>query len=71
MSKEKAEEIQKQCLINKSAYNIKTGKFDNSVLSSIESDIIILDTVCKIVSIMFTCNQFLCESFAQNKYLQL
>lgn len=43
--------------------NIRTGAFDNSVLSSIRSDIVILETVSKILSLMFTCNQYLLQTF--------
>ena len=51
--------------------NIITAEFDGKVLSSINSDIVILDTISKIISIMFTCNQFLCQSPIHNKYVQL
>ena len=51
--------------------NIITGEYDGKVLSSINSDIVILDTISKIISIMFTCNQFLCQSPIHNKYVQI
>jgi chaperonin GroEL (HSP60 family) len=53
----------------KSPYNLRTGKFDKEVLSSINSDIVILETISKIVTLMFTCNQFLCPTPAHNTYV--
>lgn len=49
-------------------YNIAEEKFDTNVISSIQSDITILDTVCKIVGIMATCNQFILPSAMHNIY---
>lgn len=49
-------------------FNLRTNKYDNTVKSSIMSDIIILDTVCKIIGIMVTCNQFLVPSALHNIY---
>ena len=49
--------------------NIRTNRYDETVLSSIRSDIVILDTVCKILTMMFTCNQYLVPTPAHNIYL--
>ena len=49
-------------------YNIRTGEFDGKVKSSIESDIIILDAVSKIVGMMATCNQFIVPTPMHNIY---
>lgn len=49
--------------------NLKTGEFDGNVLCSITSDIIILDAIAQIISLMFTSNQFLCPTPVHNKYL--
>ena len=51
-------------------YNIKTEEYDEKVLCSITTDSTILEAVCQIVSIMFTCNQFLCSTINENKYLR-
>lgn len=50
-------------------YNIRTGKFDDNVKSSIESDIIVLETVNKIIGLMATCNQFVVPSPMHNVYV--
>lgn len=49
--------------------NLRTKEFDGKVLSSIESDIIILESISKIVTLMFTCNQFLVPTAMYNLYL--
>lgn len=51
------------------AYNIRTKEFSKGVQSSIMSDVIILETVTKIIGIMATCNQFLVPSAAHNIYM--
>lgn len=48
--------------------NMKTDRFDGTVLSSIESDIAIMEAVVKIVSLMYTCNQFITPQPEMNKY---
>lgn len=50
------------------AYNIRTKKWEKNVKTSIMSDIIILDTVCKIVGLMATCNQFILPTAMHNIY---
>ncbi len=51
-----------------SPYNIKTKEFDGNVLSSIQTDITILDAISKIITLMYTSNQFLCEDYPDNTY---
>lgn len=58
------ESLQKEMPIN-----LKTDEFDGKVLCSITSDIVVLDAISKIVTLMFTSNQFLCPTAQQNKYL--
>lgn len=48
--------------------NIRTGEYDHKVRSSIKSDIIILETINKILTLMFTCNQYLIQSPVHNIY---
>lgn len=49
-------------------YNIITNEYDGNVLSSIETDICILDTISKIITIMATSNQFLLPTLNANMY---
>lgn len=49
--------------------NIRTGKFDHKVKSSIKSDIVILETINRILTLMFTCNQYLVQTPAHNQYI--
>lgn len=51
------------------AFNIRTGEYDGKVLTSIESDKVILTTISKIVTLMYTSNQFLLPDSAFNKYM--
>lgn len=52
------------------AFNIRTNKCDNKVLTSIESDKVILSTIAKIVTLMYTSNQYLLPDPAFNKYMK-
>lgn len=54
---------------NNCAYNIRTNECDGKVLTSIESDKVILSTISKIVTLMYTSNQFLLPDPAFNKYM--
>lgn len=48
--------------------NVVTKSFDKSVLSSIDTDICIINTISKIVTIMATANQFVLPTLNINKY---
>ena len=48
--------------------NLRTGEFDGKVLTSIKSDVAVLDALSRIISIMFTCNQTLLASPVLNNY---
>lgn len=48
--------------------NIRSGKHDSNVVTSIESDMTIMDTVAKIIGIMATCNQFVLPTAMHNVY---
>jgi len=52
-------------------YNIRLKSFDGKVKSSIESDIIIMESVSKIIGLMVTCNQFLTPNPQMNVYSDL
>lgn len=64
--KDMAEKMLKE---NNKPFNLRTGKCDGTAKSSIESDMIILDSVVKIVGLMFTTNQFIVPSPAHNVYV--
>lgn len=49
---------------NGTPYNINSGEVDEKILCSIETDVEIIKSVIKIVSILFTCNQFIASSCA-------
>ncbi len=49
-------------------YNIREKRWTTNVKTSIKSDIIILDTVCRIIGIMATCNQFILPTAMHNIY---
>jgi hypothetical protein len=61
-------EIIKQCIIHGCPYNITTGKYDGKVLTSIDTDICIIDTISKIITIMVTANQFILPTINMNNY---
>ena len=57
-----------ESLIREMPLNIRTKEFDGNVLSSIDTDIYVLDTISKIVTIMATSNQFLLPIINANIY---
>lgn len=67
VSIEEIEENAKDGLV----YNIRDKKWSDNVKTSIMSDIIILDTVSKIIGIMATCNQFLVPTAMHNIYVDV
>lgn len=66
---EEAELIVEKNIINKMPLNIRTNEYDGKVLSSINSDVAILETIGKILTLMFTCNQYLVPSPVHNIYI--
>ena len=48
--------------------NIRTNDYDHKVLSSIKSDVIVLETIDKILTLMYTTNQYLVQTPAHNIY---
>ena len=57
-----------ESLIHEMPLNIRTKEFDGNVLSSINTDICVLDTISKIITIMATSNQFLLPIINANIY---
>jgi chaperonin GroEL (HSP60 family) len=68
-NKVKAINLTMQCIINKTPFNIRTEEFDGNVLSSIKSDQVILDAISKIIGLVFSTNQYLCEAPEYNVYI--
>ena len=60
-----------QSIAKRQPINLRTMTYDDNVKSSIESDIIIMETVTKIVAIMVTCNQFMTPNPQMNVYSDL
>lgn len=63
-----------EAAINKSLFegvpmNLVTKEYDGTVLSSIKSDPIVLETIAKILTIMITCNQALVPTPQHNLYV--
>lgn len=71
MSEERAEKEFTDSLARFMPLNLRTGKYDGKVLSSIKSDAIVLEAVSKIVTIMFTANQGLFPTVVDNTYKTL
>ena len=55
-------------LEEKRPYNIKTKEFDDNIIGSINTDIMILSAISKIILLMFTANQYLTPKSAFNQY---
>lgn len=53
---------------NVGPFNLRTKNFDKKVLSSIDTDISVLDTISKIITIMATSNQLLLPNLNINQY---
>ena len=70
MSREEASENAIHSLVKGCPMNLRTKEFDNRVLSTIDSDIVILETISKIVTLMFTCNQFIVQTPLHNTYIK-
>lgn len=56
--------------LKKGPYNLVTKAFDNTVLTSLNTDVMILDTVDKILSIMVTANQAIVPAPIYNTYTE-
>ena len=50
-------------------FNLATEKYDGKVITSIDTDVVILDSISKIIVPMFTANQAMLPSPVGNKYL--
>ncbi len=63
------EERVKESLEKDMPINLMTFEFDGKVLCSITTDMVVLDAISQIITLMFTSNQFLTPSAVENKYL--
>lgn len=63
-----AKALIKSSLAIQEPINLNTGKFDQSVLTSIDADRVIIDCISKILTIMFTSNQAIIQNPAYNVY---
>lgn len=64
-----AKEYLKKSMFDKCGpFNLRTEEFDGKVLTSIKSDVAVLNALSRIISIMFTCNQALVMNPALNNY---
>lgn len=62
--------ILEESLVSHKAYNLREKSFDGrQVLTSIESDEVILDAISNIITMMYTTNQAFASSTIKNKYL--
>lgn len=57
-------------LMNSTPINLRTGETDGLVLSSIRSDIVVLEIVGKVIGMLVTNKQFLCPTSQHNIYFQ-
>lgn len=71
MSADDADAITTQIITRELPYDIRTGEFSDKIKSSIESDCVILSSVCRIIGIMVTCNQMIVPSPQHNVYTDL
>ena len=72
MSNEKARSTVIETLKKRKPYNLRDRSFNGKpVIGSIETDIVILEAISKIITIMFTTNQGLLADPMQNAYLKL
>lgn len=51
-------------------YDVKNKEFNDDVITSIMSDVVILEAISKIMTLMVTTNQFLTPDFMHNNYVQ-
>lgn len=66
---EEVEDILASSINHGCPLNIRTNEYDKKVLSSIRSDVVILETINKILSLMFITNQYLVQTPAHNVYV--
>ena len=68
-TEDRVDEILKESILLGTPFNIKTEDYDGKVLSSIKSDIAVLEAINKVLTMMYTCNQYLLQNPAYNMYV--
>lgn len=69
VGKEKAKELVDDTLLRQfKPFNMRTFKFDGTVKSSILSDVTILDTIARVITISYSANQAILPEYIQNVY---
>jgi chaperonin GroEL (HSP60 family) len=63
-----ANEIVFESLKRDCPYNLVSKEYDKKVLTSIDTDVCILETISKIVTLMVTANQFILPTINMNQY---
>ena len=71
MYEDNPEERIKENIKNDCPYNLATKEYDGKVITSIKTDIKILDAIAKIVTLMVTTEQCLVQVPALNHYTTL
>lgn len=67
-SEEKAKELVQQSIDRKEAFDLKHETFNDTVLASIMSDVVIFETLSKILTLIITCNQVVLPEVIMNTY---
>ena len=62
------DDLLRESLENNCPLNIRNNQYDHTVVSSIKTDVAILDVIEKVLSIMYTTNQYLVPNPAYNIY---
>ena len=66
--KDAADKVQESIDGEAGPYNLRTDKFDGLVLTSIKSDVTVLNAIARVMTIMFTSNQALLQNPVVNNY---
>ena len=61
--------IIKDIVKNKTAYDVKSNKLNENIVSSIYSDVYILQAISKIITLIVTSNQFIVPDVQYNRYI--
>lgn len=68
LTETEAQEKLEESLERKEAFDLRNKEFNGTVLGSIMSDVVIFDTLSKILSLIITCNQVVLPNVRMNTY---
>ena len=68
VGKNEAEKLLANTITSGNAYNLRSELFDGKVKTSIMSDITILDTIARVITICYSANQAVLPDYIQNVY---